>query len=523
MFGFLKDKLKKATDELKKVFKKKEEEAPKPVAEATKPVIEPISKEEKEEIKEVTEEVEKEIDKEDYESLPAEEKAFQETVKEDVQEEVQQEVAKAETAPEVEELTPAEEEAVKEVTHEVIEEAKEEREERREEREAEKKYEKAEKKRYKAELRKEAKEAIEIAGKVEDELEEVRETAEEKPKELERIEKKAEELALEPPKPKKKIGFLEKIFGKKNEAKAEAPREIKAAKEEKKGVLAKLFEKKLSEEEFEKFFAELEISLLESNIAFEVIQLLKKRLKEELVEKQIPRGKTEEILLSTIKNTFSDVLVGEDPENVIKHIKENKKKHEPTKFMFLGVNGVGKTTSLAKMCHWLQKKGFSVVLAASDTFRAASVEQLEKHASRLGVHVIKSKYGSDPAAVAFDAIEHAKSKGIDCVLIDSAGRQHTSQNLMDELKKLKRVAKPDFTIFVADALTGNDAVEQAREFGNQIGFDLIILGKADVDQKGGAILSVSYVSGKPLLFLGVGQDYNDLESFDKEKLIKRLI
>jgi fused signal recognition particle receptor len=249
---------------------------------------------------------------------------------------------------------------------------------------------------------------------------------------------------------------------------------------------------------------------------------LKQRLKEELVEKQIPRGKTEEIMLNTIRGTFTEVLLGEEPDKVLEHIKENKKKGEPTKFLFLGVNGVGKTTSLAKMCYWLQKNNFSVVFAASDTFRAASVEQLEKHASNLGVNVVKHKYGGDPAAVAFDAIEHAKSKGIDVVLIDSAGRQHTSQNLMDELKKLKRVAKPDFTIFVADALTGNDAVEQAREFGNQIGFDLIILGKADVDQKGGAILSVSYVSGKPILFLGVGQDYKDLEPFDRNKTIEKL-
>ena len=211
-----------------------------------------------------------------------------------------------------------------------------------------------------------------------------------------------------------------------------------------------------------------------------------------------------------------------NPEEIIKKIEENKSKGEPTKILFLGVNGVGKTTSLAKMCYWLQSKGYSVVISASDTFRAASIEQLEIHANKLGVKVIKHEYGADPAAVAYDAIEYAKAHKIDVVLIDSAGRQHSNTNLMDELAKIKRVAKPDFTIFVADALTGNDAVEQAKEFG-KIGFDAIILGKADVDQKGGAILSVSYVSGKPILFLGVGQDYKDLEPFDKEKLLDKLL
>lgn len=175
------------------------------------------------------------------------------------------------------------------------------------------------------------------------------------------------------------------------------------------------------------------------------------------------------------------------------------------------------------MVKWLQKNGYSTVIAASDTFRAASIEQLEKHAERLGVKVIKHKYGADPAAVAFDAIEYAKAHKIDCVLIDSAGRQHSNTNLMDELKKLKRVAKPTFTIFVADALTGNDAVEQAREFSEKIGYDFSILAKADVDQKGGAILSVSYISKKPIAFLGVGQDYADLEPFNKEKILEKLI
>ena len=283
-----------------------------------------------------------------------------------------------------------------------------------------------------------------------------------------------------------------------------------------------IFEKKLSEEEFEKFFKNLEISFLEANIAYEVIQLIKEKLKKELVNNPVKRGKVEEKIMNTIKETFREILLEMNPQDIINKIEENKKEGFPTKILFLGVNGVGKTTSLAKMCHWLQKKGYSIVIAASDTFRAASIEQLEIHAKNLGVKLIKHQYGADPAAVAYDAIEYAKAHHIDVVLIDSAGRQHSNTNLMDELAKIKRVAKPDFTIFVADALTGNDAVEQAKEFG-KIGYDAIILGKVDVDTKGGAILSVSYISGKPILFLGVGQGYDDLEPFDKEKLINRLI
>ena len=419
---------------------------------------------------------------------------------------------KPEEAPPAKELEPVSE-AEKEVMAEVNEEVKEEvKEEKAEEKKEEVKEE-------------EKKHVLEEVKKVEKEAEAVE-------KIVEKIEAKAEPKKEEP-QPEKKVGFFSRLFGKKEKKKeepkkeeiSEAPKpEIKEEqhKEEKKGLFAGLFEKTLNEDEFEKFFANLEISLLEANLAYEVTQLLKTKLKNELVGKKIPRGKGEEILFKTIEDTFRGILYEKHPDEILKVINEKKAKGEPTKFLFLGVNGVGKTTTLAKMCQWLKDKGYSVVISASDTFRAASIEQLEKHASRLGVNVIKHKYGGDPAAVAFDAIEHAKSKKVDVVLIDSAGRQHTSANLMDELKKLKRVAKPDFSIFVADAMTGNDAVEQAREFGEQIGFDFSILGKADVDQKGGAILSVSYVSGKPIAFLGVGQEYKDLEPFDREKLLKRI-
>ena len=196
---------------------------------------------------------------------------------------------------------------------------------------------------------------------------------------------------------------------------------------------------------------------------------------------------------------------------------------KPYVILFVGVNGAGKTTTLAKLIHFFLKNGLKVTVSASDTFRAASIEQLEIHTKNLGVEIIKHNYGADPAAVAFDAIKHAKSENTDLVLIDTAGRSDINKNLIDELKKVKRVSKPDLTIFVGDALTGNDAVNQARIFDTEVGIDATILSKADVDKKGGAVLSISYITKKPILFLGTGQGYDDLIPFDKEKTANFLL
>ncbi|HDQ59975.1 MAG TPA: signal recognition particle-docking protein FtsY, partial [Candidatus Woesearchaeota archaeon] len=379
----------------------------------------------------------------------------------------------------------------------------------------------------------------EVEAELKEEIEKDKAELAEEEAEIKKDKKEADESRellekiKDPEKPKlKKKGFFAKMFGKKEkfpEAEKEKPVESDAekapieAKEKKKGVLSGIFEKKLSDAEFEKFFRTLEISLLESNVAYEIIDMIKERLKSQLINKQIRRGKVESIINETLETVFREVLMETEPDKIIKKIENNKSNEEPTKFLFLGVNGVGKTTNMSKLAGWLQGKGYSCVFAASDTFRAASIEQLEKHGSNLGIRVVKHTYGADAAAVAFDAIEHARAKKINCVLIDSAGRQHTNANLMDELHKLKRVAKPDFTVFVADSMTGNDAVEQAREFGDKVGFDWSILAKADVDQKGGAILSVSYISKKPIAFLGVGQEYKDLEPFNKENMIRKIL
>ena len=201
---------------------------------------------------------------------------------------------------------------------------------------------------------------------------------------------------------------------------------------------------------------------------------------------------------------------------------EKIKQKKPFVICFVGINGSGKTTTIAKIAKLLLNKKFTVVLAAADTFRAAAIDQLQLHANKLGVKLIKHNYGSDPAAVAFDAVKHAQAKGVDVVLIDTAGRMHSNENLIDEMKKIVRVAKPDLKIFVGESITGNDCVEQAKQFNEAIGIDAIILAKADVDEKGGAAISVSYVTQKPIVYIGTGQDYEDLKEFDQKMVINSL-
>ena len=291
----------------------------------------------------------------------------------------------------------------------------------------------------------------------------------------------------------------------------------------KKGFFETIKEKitttQINEQQFEKLFMELGLALMENNVAVEVIEKIKNDLKGNLVEKPIRRTKVEETIQETLKGSITDLFEYNDLD-LIEEI-ENKK-DKPYVIAFFGINGSGKTTSIAKIARMLIEKKISCVLAASDTFRAASIEQLQLHADNIGVKLIKHTYGSDPAAVAFDAVRHAKAKGIDVVLIDTAGRMHSNTNLIDELKKITRVTKPDLKIFVGESITGNDCVEQAKTFNESVGIDGIILAKADIDEKGGAAVSVSYVTKKPILFLGTGQKYGDLEEFHSSVILENL-
>ncbi len=271
----------------------------------------------------------------------------------------------------------------------------------------------------------------------------------------------------------------------------------------------------LSDERLDDLLWDLEVGLLESDVAYSVIESIKKDIKEELKNVTFSRKKLSETIENVLKNAISNVL----KSNELDFIEFIDKKEKPVVIMFIGVNGSGKTLSIGKIATMLKKKSFSCVMAAGDTFRAGAIEQLSIHAENVGCKIIKHGAGADPAAVAFDAIEHAKAKHKDVVLLDTAGRVQTNINLMDEMAKIKRVAKPDLIIFVGDALSGNDAVEQAKRFNEIVGIDGVILTKVDTDAKGGSALSVAYTIGKPLLFLGVGQGYEDQIAFDPEWML----
>ena len=287
-------------------------------------------------------------------------------------------------------------------------------------------------------------------------------------------------------------------------------------KEEKK---RRLLAHRINEADISNIYDELKSALLENNVALSVLEEIHRDLKENLLGKDVSVLSAKAEVEKTIKKSISDILLEYPVDKFLSDIRAKK----PYTILFVGVNGAGKTTTLAKLVNFLMKHGMTVVLSASDTFRAASIEQLETHAGRLKVDVVKHRYGADPAAVAFDAIRHANTVGADVVLVDTAGRSDMNKNLMEELKKIKRVSKPDMTIFVGDALTGNDTVNQASIFDKEVGIDASILSKADVDKKGGAVISISYVTKKPIIFLGTGQGYDDLIPFNKERTAKFLL
>ena len=321
---------------------------------------------------------------------------------------------------------------------------------------------------------------------------------------------------------KEKPKAIKKTVSKKSIKNIEAKTIIE--KEEKQELPKSFFEKikekagkvKISEEEFDKYKEELETLLLENNVAFEVVDRITKKLEQELVGKELLKKEVEGQIKEIIKDTVSEVLIS--PFNFLDRVRES----EPFVILFFGINGSGKTTTIAKIAEMLKNKHISSVLAAADTFRAASIEQLKEHGKRIGIDVIAHEYGSDPASVGFDAVNFAKKNKIHCVLIDTAGRMHTEKNLIREMEKISKVCHPNLKIFIGESITGNDATEQARTFNESIGIDGIILSKSDIDEKGGTALSVGYITKKPILFLGTGQNYSDIEPFDKNKFLEKL-
>ena len=288
------------------------------------------------------------------------------------------------------------------------------------------------------------------------------------------------------------------------------------------GLFSFVREKTISEKHVEDILWELEMELLQGDVAMEVATAVVESVKDDLVGKKIKRSNdiTEYTYLA-LRNAVAEII--DIPgKSMTEMIEEKKAQGEPLVVMFVGINGTGKTTTIGKLANYYLKKGYTPVIAASDTFRAGAIEQVTYHADNVGVKIIKHKKGSDPAAVAFDAVEHAKAQGKELVLIDTAGRMQTNVNLMDEMKKIKRVANPDLVIFVGDALTGNDATEQAAKFNDAIDIDGVILTKADADSKGGASLSIGYVIQRPIMFLGVGQGYDDIKEYDAEWMLDQL-
>jgi len=264
---------------------------------------------------------------------------------------------------------------------------------------------------------------------------------------------------------------------------------------------------------------ELEMALLESDVALPVAEKIVESVKTELVGSRRKIGSDiGKIIEEALKKSILKVISVEsfDFDEFV------KKASKPVSIVFVGVNGTGKTTTVAKMAERFKNQGYSVVIAAGDTFRAGAIEQIDRHAEALGIKIIKHQEGADPAAIIYDAIQFAKAKHKDIVLADTAGRLHTNINLMDQLKKVCRVNNPNLIIFVDEAIAGNDAVERAKLFNNAVPFHGSVLTKADADSKGGAAISISYTTGKPILFLGVGQTYKDLVKFEPQWLIDRL-
>jgi len=291
-----------------------------------------------------------------------------------------------------------------------------------------------------------------------------------------------------------------------------------------KGLVNKVTITELKAENLRPILSEFKIGLVENDVAFPVADRICDEMEKRLDGVQVKRLEDRrKIVEKNLQEVLLETMLTNDRIDLLEAVDEKNKNGEPFVIVFVGINGTGKTTTIAKVARFLNKKGHSVVLACSDTYRAGSIEQLEEHAKRLGIRMITHKYGADPAAVAYDTINHAKAHGINVVLIDTAGRMQTNRNLMNELAKIKRVINPDLTILTVDSLTGNDAVMQAEEFHKSMGIDATILTKVDADVKGGSALSVTYVTQKPILFIGTGQKYEDLEEFDPEKFVQMIL
>ncbi|NMC04992.1 MAG: signal recognition particle-docking protein FtsY [Candidatus Lokiarchaeota archaeon] len=282
--------------------------------------------------------------------------------------------------------------------------------------------------------------------------------------------------------------------------------------------------KELTEKNIKEALDELQLALVKNDVAFSVAQKIANDVKEKILGTRIDRAsKIEGFLRDAITTTIQEILHASKPVNLLDKVKEKASQDAPLVLVFLGVNGTGKTTTIAKVANYFKKNNVTCVIGAADTFRAGALEQLEKHANNVGIRVIKHEYKSDPSSVAFDTISHAQARHIKVVLIDTAGRQVVDKNLMREMVKIVNVADPDLVIYVGDAMAGNDVVNQVETFSKIVRVDASILTKVDADIGGGAALSVAYLTKRPIVFVGTGQGYDDLQPFDAGWFLKKIV
>ena len=290
------------------------------------------------------------------------------------------------------------------------------------------------------------------------------------------------------------------------------------------GLVNKIATTELKAEDLRPILWDLKLTLIENDVAVSVADHICEAIEKQLEGVQVRRLEDRrKIVKKALRKVLSDTLTTSEKMDLVEAVERKRAMKKPCVIVFVGIHGTGKTTTIAKTARLLMNHGYSVVLACSDTYRAGSIEQLEEHAKRLGVRTIKHQYGADAAAVAFDAVRYAEARGINAVLIDTAGRMQTNLNLMREMEKIVRVIKPDLVLFIGDALTGNDAVTQAQEFDKFVHVSASILTKVDADAKGGAAISITHVTKKPILFLGTGQRYEDVEPFKPEFLVNRIL
>jgi len=271
--------------------------------------------------------------------------------------------------------------------------------------------------------------------------------------------------------------------------------------------------------------------VIKSIVPKKQVTISKDRLEEILLEADVSYEVVEEVIYYLPP---SDMVEKKDVKRILlSYFIDVEKEQEITQSPFVelifGINGAGKTTTVAKLANHYKKGGNGVILAASDTFRAAAVEQLKRWATKLDIPVVSSKQGADPSSIAYDAISKAVAKSFKHVIIDTAGRLHTAQNLSSELQKIVRISNkakegaPHRTILVLDGTQGNSAINQAIEFNKIVPVDALIITKLDGTAKGGAIISVAKELQKPILFIGVGEGENDLIKFDKEAFVDDIL